>query len=113
MSLLDGDVVRVLEEVLPARFGGEPTHYQLVEDAAPDGAPRLRLLVHPAVGPVDETRVAAAFLEAIAAGAGAERIVSHLWREAGAVCVDRRPPVTSAGGKVHHVHALFDPRAAP
>ena len=31
--LLDSDVVRILEETLPARFGGGPTHYQLV--AAP------------------------------------------------------------------------------
>jgi hypothetical protein len=110
MSLLDGDVVRVLEEVLPARFGGGPTRYQLVEDAAPDGAPRLRLLVHPAVGPVDEARVIATFLEAIAAGAGAERIVSLVWRQADAVRVERRPPITTASGKVHHVHVSFGPR---
>jgi hypothetical protein len=29
----DSDVVRILEETLPAQFGGGPTHYQLV--AAP------------------------------------------------------------------------------
>lgn len=104
MSLLDGDVIRVLEEVMPARFGGGPTHYQLVEDAAPDGAPRLRLLVHPAVGPVDEARVAAAFLDAVAAGSGADRVATLVWRHAGAVRVERRAPFATATGKVHHVH---------
>jgi hypothetical protein len=39
MSLLDSDVVRVLEETLPARFGGGPTHYQLVEDPGENGIP--------------------------------------------------------------------------
>jgi len=44
MTFLDTDVIRVLEEVLPARFGGAPTDYQLLEDEADDGSPRLRLL---------------------------------------------------------------------
>jgi hypothetical protein len=104
MSLLDSDVVRVLEEVLPARFGGGPTHYQLVEDVAQDGTPRLRLLVHPAVGTVDPTRVAAAFLAAIAPGRGTERVVSLVWDQADAVRVERRPPLAAASGKVHHVY---------
>ena len=103
MSLLDSDVVRILEETLPARFGGGPTHYQLVEDVAETGAPCLRLLVHPAVGPVDPAEVATAFLDAIAPGRGAERIASVLWAQAGAVRVERRPPVAATSGKIHHV----------
>lgn len=103
MSLLDSDVVRILEETLPARFGGGPTHYQLIEDVAETGAPCLRLLVHPAVGPVDPAEVATAFLDAIAPGRGAERIASVLWAQAGAVRVERRPPVAATSGKIHHV----------
>jgi hypothetical protein len=103
MSLLDTDVVRVLEETLPARFGGGPTHYQLVEDVAEDGTPRLRLLVHPVVGAVDPARAAAAFLEAIAPGHGTERVVSLVWDQASAVQVERRPPLAVASGKIHHV----------
>jgi hypothetical protein len=36
MNFSDGELIHVLEEVLPARFGGTPTHYQLAEDE--DGA---------------------------------------------------------------------------
>jgi hypothetical protein len=39
MTFLDTNVIRVLEEVLPARFGGAPTDYQLVED---EGGPACR-----------------------------------------------------------------------
>src|SRR5262249_41055382 len=46
MTFLDSDVIRVLDEILPARFGGGPTDYQLVEDEGADGRPRIRLLVH-------------------------------------------------------------------
>jgi hypothetical protein len=49
MTFLDTDVIRVLEEILPARFGGGPADYQLVEDERADGQPCLRL-----VGDLDE-----------------------------------------------------------
>ena len=45
VTFLDTDVVRVLEELLPSRFGGGPTHYQLLEEESEDGSPTLRLLV--------------------------------------------------------------------
>ena len=104
MSFLDSDIVRVLEEALPARFGGGPTHYQLVEDASEDGLPRLRLLIHPEVGAVDPAQAAAAFLEAIAPGSGGERVARLMWDQAGAVQVERRAPLVGASGKIHHVY---------
>lgn len=68
MTFLDFDVIRDLEQVLPARFGGVPTDYQLVEDEARRGQPRLRLLVHPRVGPLARDQIIKAFLEAIGPG---------------------------------------------
>jgi hypothetical protein len=104
MTFFDTDVVRVLEEVLPDRFGGAPTHYQLLEEEADDGRPVLRLLVHPVVGPVDSTALANAFLEAIAPAPGGERMMSLVWREAGLVRVERRQPLATGSGKIHHLH---------
>ena len=112
MSLLDSDIVQVLEETLPARFGGGPTHYQLVEDAT-DGLPRLRLLIHPDVGPLDPAHVSAAFLEAIAPGSGGERVARLVWDQAGAVQVERRAPFVGASGKIHHVYPATAGGAVP
>jgi hypothetical protein len=111
MTFLDTDVIGVLEEVLPARFGGAPTDYQLVEDEADDGSPRLRLLVHPAVGPLDTEAVSETFLRAIGAGAGVERVMSLLWRDAGLLRVERLAPRTTASGKVLHLHLDRTPPA--
>jgi hypothetical protein len=94
----------VLEEVLPARFGGVPTDYQLVEEEGDEGRPRLRLLVHPALGPLDPAAVAAAFLDGIGRGAGVERLMGLVWREAGLLEVERRPPHATASGKIQHLH---------
>jgi hypothetical protein len=104
MTFYDTDVVGVLERVLPARFGGGPTDYQLLEDETESGDPRVRLLVHPSVGPLDPSTVAEAFLAAIGPGGGAERIMGTVWRDAGLLRVDRRPPLTGASGKILHVH---------
>jgi hypothetical protein len=110
MTLHDADMIAVLEEVLPSRFGGAPTHYQLVEDEDRDGRPRLRLLVHPAVGPVDSDAIAEAFLAAIGSGAGPDRVAELAWRDGRFLQVERIPPKATSGGKILH---LFDDRMTP
>jgi hypothetical protein len=105
MTFLDTDLIRVLEEVLPARFGGAPTDYQLVEEEREDGRPRLRLLVHPRIGPVDADALADAFLSAIGSGSGGEHVMALLWREARLLRVERQPPLAGPSGKIQHLHA--------
>jgi hypothetical protein len=102
MSVLDADVVRVLEEVLPRRFGGGPTDYQVVEDEGPNGRAVLRLLMHPRLGTLDPDVAREAFLGGVGGGSGVERIAEMMWRE-GMLQVERRAPVASDTGKIRHV----------
>jgi len=104
MALADGDLGRALEQVLPARFGGGPTDYQLVEDEVEGGRARLRLLVHPRIGAVDEREVVAVFLGTVGRGSGAERMTELVWWDHKAVVVERRAPLETPGGKVLHLH---------
>jgi hypothetical protein len=103
MTFFDSDVIRVLEDVLPARFGGELADYQLVEREAEDGSPRLRLLVHPVVGPLDSDLVVETFLSAIGGGSGTKRVMELQWRAAQVLEVERRPPVSTRTGKILHL----------
>jgi hypothetical protein len=109
MTFLDVDVIRVLEEVLPARFGGGPTDYQLVEEELDDGRPSLRVFVHPTVGPLDDAAVADVFLASIGGGSGARRVMELHWRQANLVSVERRPPLSTASGKILHLHRARQP----
>ena len=109
MTFLDRDVIRAPEEDLPAAFGGGPTDYQLVEDETEAGQPRLRLLAHPAIGPLDAEALADAFLSALGAGSDAERVMELQWRESGLLQVERRPPLTTSTGKIHHLHLNRQP----
>ncbi len=104
MTFLDVDVAQVLEETLPARFGGHPGDYQLVEDEAADGRARLRLLVHPRVGPIDPAAVTDAFLSALGPAGGTAGIMAQVWRDAGLLTIERRAPATTISGKVLHLH---------
>jgi hypothetical protein len=103
IRLFDTNLITVLERALPARFGGGPTDYQLIEDETADGHPRLRLVVSPTVGPLDPGALTDAFLAAIGAGAGAERVTGLLWRDSGLLQVERRRPEATAGGKILHL----------
>jgi hypothetical protein len=105
MTFADTDVVRILEEVLPRRFGGGPTDYQLVEESADDGQPRLRLLVHPSVAGVDPTAVSNVFLEALGTGSGTRRVMALQWRQAGFLRVERQAPLATPSGKILHLWA--------
>ena len=103
MTFLHTDISRIMDDLLPRQFGGEPTHYQLVEEEGPDGRPRLRLLIHPRVGEVDLHAVREAFLKAISQGHGVERVMGTVWREARVLEVERRVPLATASGKIGHV----------
>ena len=106
MTLLDSDVVHVLETVLPTRFGGAPSDYQLVDEESAGGVPNVRLIVHPRLGPLDADQVRAAFLEGIGAGSGVRRVMGLAWREAGWPAVERGMPLSSASGKVQHIQRI-------
>ena len=111
MTFLDTDVIRVLEETLPAQFGGRPLDYQLAEDETGDGRPRVRLLVSPAVGAVDPGAVSSAFLAAVTRGAPTETVMAMQWRQAGFPIVERRDPYVTPSGKILHFHTLVTRRS--
>ena len=105
MSFTDSDLIQALEDVLPARFGGGPADYQLVEDGVSPPEPRVRLLVHPRLGSLDPGQVTDVFLAAIGQSARGGRVMALAWREGQVLCVERRAPLVTASGKILHLHA--------
>jgi hypothetical protein len=108
MTFLDTDIIRVLEEVLPAKFGGSATDYQLVEEQDGEGSPVLTLLIRPDIGPVGETEVAKEFTAALSRGEGAEKVMAMAWQEAALLRVERRAPIPTSSGKILHLFLNLD-----
>lgn len=80
------------------------TDYQLVEDEGADGRPRVRLRIHPAVGPLDAPAVVDAFLAALDDGSSGRRMMRTIWRDQGLVELERGVPLATTSGKVLHLH---------
>ena len=101
-TFLGTDLLTLLEEVLPQRFGGAPTDYQLVEEED-EGVPVLAVVAAPSVGVLDEDAV----LDAVYSYMRAERrnrLMADFWREAQTLRVVRRQPEMTAGGKILPLH---------
>jgi hypothetical protein len=99
MTFVQTDLLRVLEEVLPARFGGSGSDYQLVEEER-DGILGLALVISPRLGPVDEALAREVFLQELGRGGGLERMGAQVWRRAETVTVRRRWPLATKAGKI-------------
>jgi hypothetical protein len=106
MTFAKSDLLPVLEEVLPERFGGSPGDYQLLEEESDAGVVRLSLLISPSIGLVAEAEVKEAFLQAVAPDGGYPRLGAAVWRRADALEVKREPPVATGAGKILPFHLV-------
>ncbi len=99
VTLVGTDAERVLEAVLPARFGGSPLDYQLLEEEDGQGYTRLFLVISPAVRIDDEAAVVETVLTALRQSNLAAGIAAAIWDQAGTLRVRRAVPTWTARGK--------------
>jgi len=103
MHFIGADLIQLVDDILPSRFGGDATDYQFVEEER-DGLPIVSLFVSDRVGAVNAADVAAAVLEALAARDSGNRMMAGLWRDGGTLRVVRREPYATSGGKILALH---------
>lgn len=100
MTFAGSDLARIVEEVLPAAFGGSSLDYQLCEDEGSDGRTSIVVRISPSVGAVDEGKLIWRLLEEVSRGPEHLRMAAQVWRDAGAVRVVRECPSATVRGKV-------------
>jgi hypothetical protein len=100
MTLVGSEMLRLLEEVLPARFGGSATDYQLAEVEDERGLTRLHLRVSPSVDLASESAVIETVLAGLADGSPQADLARATWAAAGTFRVERREPVWTQRGKL-------------
>lgn len=104
MNFLGHDLIRLIEEVLPARFGGGPTDFQFLEEEDSRGLPSVQLIVHPRLGEVPEQAVADCIVEFLNGAPSGAGLYGERWREAGALRVVRQEPYATSASKVLALH---------
>jgi hypothetical protein len=98
-TLIGTDMVRILEEVLPARFGGSALDYQLAEEEDEQGFTRMSIVVSPRISLGDEQAVVDAVLAELARTSGMADVARGIWQNARTFRVKRAEPAWTARGK--------------
>jgi phenylacetate-coenzyme A ligase PaaK-like adenylate-forming protein len=96
------ELITLVEDVLPRRFGGDATDYQLIEQEDREGFTRLSVLVHPRLA-VDEHALLACVEDTFRS---ADRSSAQTWQDAGTIQVRRAVPIMTGAGKVMALHHL-------
>jgi hypothetical protein len=110
VTFLGTELLRLVEEVLPGRFGGYPTDYQLAEEEE-GGLPRVNIVISPRVGDVDEDTVLNTVYRALLPYPGGD-VMSERWQQGGMLRVVRREPYTTASAKILPLHILKGKRGS-
>ena len=100
VTLLGSEMIHILEEILPARFGGSPLDYQLLEEEDEKGFTHLSLLVSPKVKIDDEAEVFKTVLESLGHGSDAADLARNIWTQSMALQIKRIEPIWTARGKL-------------
>ena len=103
VTLIGSEMIQILEEVLPTRFGGSPFDYQLLEEEDEKGFTKVSLLVSPRVGIIDEKKVIETVLEAL--GKNTLSVGTRaIWSQARTLQIKRMAPVWTSRGKLMPLH---------
>ena len=99
---LGSDLHTLLEEVLPRRFGGAPTDYQLVEEEV-DGLSKVSVVVGPRIGQVAHEEVLSTVFGFLREQPR-NRLMADFWAQGEALRVVRCEPELTAAGKIVPLH---------
>ena len=106
VTLVGSEMVRILEEVLPARFGGSSLDYQLQEEEDEQGFTRLSLVVSPKIDIDGEEAVVNTVLEAMGRSSVGADAARAIWSQARTLRVKRAEPVWTSRGKLMPLHLV-------
>ncbi len=103
-TLVGTDMLHILEDVLPAHFGGSPLDYQLMEAEDEQGLTKLFLIISPRVAIPDEQIVIQAVLDALRHTSAMADAARLFWQHADILKIKRMEPVWTAAGKLLPLH---------
>jgi hypothetical protein len=104
VTLIGNEMLKILEEVLPAHFGGSPLDYQLMEQEDERGFTRLCLMISPSVEIADESLVIDRILKALRDSSPMADAARTVWQQAQSIQIKRAEPVWNARARLMPLH---------
>lgn len=106
MTFYGTGLIRLVEEVLPFKFGGSSIDYQLVEEEGKQGFRHLSVMVSPKIGNLDEAEVIKTVLDILKKEGDSQKVMAEVWFQAGTVRVRRDYPILAKSGKLYPLYIL-------
>jgi hypothetical protein len=106
VTLVGSEMLKILEQGLPARFGGSPLDYQLQEEEDAQGFTRLALVISPRVTLSNEPEVIDFVVKSLRSSSLSADLAQSAWQSARALYVKRAEPVWTARGKLQPLHVV-------
>jgi len=104
MTFIGTDLLQIIEEVLPSKFGGTSTDYQMVEEEDEQGHTHMSIVVSPEVGTINEAELVQTVLAELEKGQDSQRMMAQVWSQAGTLRVKRGQPFSTGQGKLLPLH---------
>jgi hypothetical protein len=103
-TFVGSDLLKIIEEVLPAKFGGASIDYQIIEEEDERGHTHLSLVVSPDVGTIDETELIQTVISELGKGGDWKRMMADVCVQENTLQVKRIRPLLTARGKLLPLH---------
>jgi hypothetical protein len=103
-TLIGNEMLQILEQRLPARFGGSALDYQLVEQEDVGGFTRLYLNISPRVVLGDEHEVVRFVSQELGKSSPTGDATRLMWQQAQTIRVRRQEPIPGRSGKLFPLH---------
>lgn len=100
VTLLGSDIIYILEEALPERFGGSPLDYQLVEEEDSKGFTKISLIISPNLKINDEREVINFIMNKMKKSSARADSARSIWNQAHTLQVKREEPSWTERGKL-------------
>jgi hypothetical protein len=100
VTLVGTDIERIIDEFLPARYGGSALDYQFAEEEDARGFTRMILRVAPHVEVADESQMIDYVLTSLRQLGGSAAFAESTWRQTGILSIRRETPVMTSRGKL-------------
>ena len=99
MTLIANQLIRIIEEVLPSKYGGNSTDYQIIEEEDGRGFTRVNINVSPRLGEMNEKDILKTVYDAIGRG-NRNSIKSDFYSQADTFQIKRIYPISTEVGKI-------------
>ena len=110
VTFVNTDFVRIVEEILPKKYGGESTDYQLVEEEDSNGLTYLNLIVSPSVGKINEKEIVDTFVNLLKSAEDSPeswaQSGTQMWAQAGTVRIIRDYQIPTKRAKILPFHIM-------